>query len=150
MKIAELSLLLFATLVVSSIYTPQFVHGASGTSFSKFPAGHQEFLSSISADAIFGTSETFSSGSSAPQITVGPNIQVNAPQQPPPAGRLGRSETAIAVGSLPKFHSQYLLRFLALQDSPVSHFPPTGETPGLTPVRPHCSPRPPRSSAATL
>ncbi len=99
MKNAKLSLLLFATLVVSSAYAPQFIHGANGTSFSRFPAGHQEFLSTISADAVFGTSTSFTSGSTAPTTIVGPNIKVNAPQQPFPNGLLGRSETTIAVGA---------------------------------------------------
>ncbi|TMI14668.1 hypothetical protein E6H35_04055, partial [Candidatus Bathyarchaeota archaeon] len=99
LKIAKLSLLLFATLLVSSAYAPQFLHGANGTSFSKFPVGHQEFLSSISADAVFGTSTSFTSGSTAPTTIVGPNIRVNAPQQPSPNGLLGRSETSVAVGA---------------------------------------------------
>jgi hypothetical protein len=99
LKTTKIILLLFATLVASSAYAPQFIHGANGTSFSKFPAGHQEFLSTISGDAVFGTSTSFTSGSTAPTTIVGPNIQVNAPQQAPPAGRLGRSETTIAVGS---------------------------------------------------
>jgi hypothetical protein len=99
LKSAKVSLLLFATLVASSAYAPQFIHGANGTSFSKFPAGHQEFLSTISSDAVFGTSTSFTSGSSTATTIVGPNIQVNAPQQAPPAGRLGRSETTIATGS---------------------------------------------------
>jgi Dockerin type I domain len=34
-----------------------------------------------------------------PPIIVGPNVRVNAPQSPPPAGRLGRSETTIAVAN---------------------------------------------------
>jgi len=96
LKITELSTILFATLMISSVYTPQIVHG---TSFSKFPAQHQEFLTAISADAIFGTSAAFASTSSAPTITVGPNIRVNGPQQPFPNGLLGRSETTIAVGA---------------------------------------------------
>jgi hypothetical protein len=96
LKITELSTILFATLMMSSVYAPQIVHG---TSFSRFPAHHQEFLTAISSDAIFGTSTAFTSTSSAPAITVGPNIRVNAPQQPSPNGLLGRSETTIAVGA---------------------------------------------------
>ncbi|HVH15168.1 MAG TPA: hypothetical protein VNA15_05550 [Candidatus Angelobacter sp.] len=82
LRIGKPSLLLFAMLVLSSAYAPE---RSLGTSFTKFPVQHQGFLSPISADAVFGTSTAFSSGSSAPHIIVGPNIQVNAPQQPPPA-----------------------------------------------------------------
>ncbi|HZY47192.1 MAG TPA: sialidase family protein, partial [Candidatus Bathyarchaeia archaeon] len=96
-KIAKLSLVLFATLFLSTAYLPQNAHAA--TASHRFPASHQDFLSPISADTFFGTSTAFSSSSSSPQVTVSPNVQVNAPQQPPPAGRLGRSETSIAVGS---------------------------------------------------
>ena len=86
-------------LVLSSAYAPQ---QSPGTSFTRFPSQHQGFLSPISADAIFGTSTAFSSGTSAPQIIVGPNIQVNAPQQQLAAGvlrNLGRAETTISVGA---------------------------------------------------
>lgn len=75
---------------------------APTTSFSGFPAQHQEFLGTASYEDVFGTDAggTPSSDGSgeAPQISVGPNVRVNAPQVPFPNGLLGRSETTIAVG----------------------------------------------------
>ncbi len=99
-KIAKLSLVVLATLVVSSAYSPRLVHG---TSFSNFPAQHAQFLSTPSFQAVFGpdgdTGSSSTESGTAPQIIVGPNVRVNAPQVPFPNGLLGRSETTIAVGA---------------------------------------------------
>jgi len=97
-KAAKVSLLLFATLVLSTAYfTP---HPAKGTSMSNFPAAHEDFLGAASYEAIFDDATgTADPGPNGPMpIIVGPNVRVNAPQQAPPAGLLGRSETTVAVG----------------------------------------------------
>ncbi len=97
LTIANLSLLLFATLMISSTYSAQAVRG---TSFTNFPIQHASFLSTPSYEAVFGpdtVTTASSSGTTAPTITVGPNVRVNAPQEPLPNGLLGRSETTIAV-----------------------------------------------------
>ncbi len=95
--LAKVSLLLFATLVLSSAYSP---HVARGTSFSNFPAAHEDFLGSASYEALFDDPvATPDVGPPGPlPVIVGPNVRVNAPQVAFPAGLLGRSETTIAVG----------------------------------------------------
>jgi hypothetical protein len=88
-KAAKVSLLLFATLVLSTAYfTP---HPAKGTSMSNFPAAHEDFLGAASYEAIFDDATgTADPGPNGPMpIIVGPNVRVNAPQQAPPAGLLG-------------------------------------------------------------
>ena len=70
-----------------------------------FPPGHAELLGAASFAALFGQVEDESTGAAASASsfnprrppTVSPNVRVNAPQVAPPAGRLGRSETTLAV-----------------------------------------------------
>ncbi len=95
---AKVSLLLFATLVLSTAYSTP--HPVRGTSMSNFPAAHEDFLGAASYEAIFDDATgTADPGPPGPMpIVVGPNVRVNAPQVPFPGGLLGRSETTIAVG----------------------------------------------------
>jgi len=99
-KAAKVSLLLFATLVLSTAYLTPHPAKATGTSMSNFPAAHEDFLGAASYEAIFDDA-TITAGPAAQgsrPIIVGPNVRVNDPQTFSPNDRLGRSETTIAVG----------------------------------------------------
>jgi hypothetical protein len=66
-----------------------------------FPAHHLEFLSGGAFASMVGpdTAARATAANTAQQPAtpfVGPNVQVNAPQQPAPNGLLGRSETTVA------------------------------------------------------
>jgi hypothetical protein len=99
-KIAKLSLLLLATLVLSSVYYSP--HSVQGTSFTRFPSQHADLLSADSYNSVFGAHSALASPSDSTgvgaSVTVGPNVRVNNPQVPAPNGLIGRSETTIAVG----------------------------------------------------
>ncbi len=95
-SIGKVSLLLFATLILSSAYTPHVTRAAS---FSNSTPAHPDFLETSSYEPLLDDDPGTDMGSPGPlPIVVGPNVRVNAPQVAPPAGLLGRSETTIAVG----------------------------------------------------
>ncbi len=68
----------------------------------KFPAAHEEFLGADSSAFLFPRLDDAPGDSSSSSdeeelsLSVGPNVRVNAPQSPFPAGLLGRSENTVA------------------------------------------------------
>ncbi len=94
-KASEIAILLFSSIVLFMAGAPRFAHGTT----SGFPAAHAELLGTALYDVNLEDPGTaFTGTATARPLTVGPNIQVNAPQSPFPAGLLGRSETTIAAG----------------------------------------------------
>ncbi len=99
--------------LVSISLIPLSVSLSYGQSGGGFPAAHAELLGAASFAALFGqVAESQSSSAGPPPPTppdpgrpprISPNVRVNAPQVLPPTGRIGRSETTLAVGGEGKF-----------------------------------------------
>ncbi len=88
--------LVMAFTLIGFLVIPAFSRQATAGGLVRIQTGGEELLG---APQLAGLSELQGGNplSSSSQVMVGPNVRVNAPQSLFPAGRLGRSETTIAI-----------------------------------------------------
>lgn len=131
-RLLVLVFLVSVSLISSGISLSYGQAGSGG-----FPPGHAEFLGAASYAALFGqiADAGSSSGSpspaspAGPRPNVSPNVRVNAPQVIPPAGRIGRSETTVAVSGNGKF---IVVGWNDAEGFLRAPFGPSPATPGLS------------------
>lgn len=95
---------LWTTVLVLTVLVVAVAAASVADSGPTFPASHADRLGGASYSALFGHDQEVLSPKPQGSVVgrpsvVGPNMRVNAPQQPSPAGLLGRSETTIAAST---------------------------------------------------